>query len=102
MPRQPRRDAPGTLHHVIGRGIERAAIFRSDDDRSDFVTRLAALCRTGQWAVSAWALMPNHFHVLLRTGAAPLYQSMQKRLTGYVVNCNRRHRRHGHLFQHRY
>ena len=40
MPRQPRLDAPGTLHHVMVRGIERRAIFRDDTDRADFVARL--------------------------------------------------------------
>jgi REP-associated tyrosine transposase len=102
MPRQPRLDAPGTLHHVMGRGIERTTIFRSDDDRADFVTRLAALCRDEHWSVYAWALMPNHFHLLVRTGRVPLGQSLQKLLTGYVVNFNRRHKRSGHLFQNRY
>ena len=43
MPRQPRLDAPGALHHVMVRGIERRAIFRDDADRADFVARLAAL-----------------------------------------------------------
>jgi hypothetical protein len=34
MPRQARLDAPGTLHHVMGRGIERTALFRDDHDRA--------------------------------------------------------------------
>jgi putative transposase len=102
MPRQPRLDAPGTLHDILGRGIERTAIFRSDEDRADFVTRLAALARAGAWAVYAWALLPNHFHLLVRTGQRPLCQSMRQLLTGYVVNFNRRHKRSGHLFQNRY
>jgi hypothetical protein len=46
MPRQPRRDAPGTLHHVMVRGIERTPIFRNKPDGADFVARLAVLsCR---------------------------------------------------------
>src|SRR3989338_5518162 len=102
MPRQPRLDAPGTLHHVMGRGIERRKLFQDDTDRDDFVSRLAALCRDGQWSVYAWALMPNHFHLLVRTGPVPLFRSMKKLLTGYVVNFNRRHKRVGHLFQNRY
>ena len=39
MPRQARLDAPGTLHHVIGRGIEGIPIFRTDFDRADFLGR---------------------------------------------------------------
>ena len=102
MPRQPRLDAPGTLHHVMGRGIERTKIFPTDADRTDFVTRLSALCQQGRLVVYAWALMPNHFHLLVRTGTRPLAQSMKQLLTGYVVNFNRRHKRYGHLFQNRY
>lgn len=102
MPRQPRLDAPGALHHVMGRGIARTTIFPTDTDRDDFVTRLAALCQEGSMVVYAWALLPNHFHLLVRTGRTPLAQSMRKLLTGYVVNFNRRHKRYGHLFQNRY
>ena len=41
MPRLARLDAPGILHHVIGRGIERKKIFYNDIDRSDFIDRIA-------------------------------------------------------------
>ncbi len=102
MPRQPRLDAAGALHHVMGRGIEKTKIFRLDSDREDFLARLAGLCRDGHIAVLAWALMPNHFHLLIRTGRQAIHKSMKKLLTGYVVNFNRRHNRYGHLFQNRY
>ena len=45
MPRQPRLDAPGALHHVMGRSIDGTKVFQEDTDRDDFVTRLAALGR---------------------------------------------------------
>jgi putative transposase len=57
MPRQPRLDAPGTLHHVIGRGIEGAKIFRNEEDKSDLLSRVAELCQAGFWMVYAWAPM---------------------------------------------
>ena len=102
MPRQARLDAPGTLHHVMGRGIEGAKIFRNKPDREDFVRRVADLCRGGYIIIYAWALMPNHFHLLIRTREHPLSTGMRKLLTGYVVNFNRRHKRFGHLFQNRF
>lgn len=102
MPRQSRLDTAGALHHVMGRGIEKARIFKGDSDRKDFISRLAGLCREGYVSVLAWALMPNHFHLLVRTGPQLLHKSMRKLLTGYVVNFNRRHKRYGHLFQNRY
>ena len=102
MPRQPRLDAPGTLHHVMGRGIERTRIFRNKIDRNDFLDRLAELSLAEHLKVYAWVLMSNHFHLLVRTGNQPLASNMRKLLTGYVVNFNRRHDRCGHLFQNRY
>ena len=102
MPRLARLDAPGVLHHVIGRGIEKRKIFFNDVDRNDFIERIEGVAQDGAMDVYAWTLMPNHFHLLCKTGNQPLSFSMRKMLTGYVVNFNRRHRRNGHLFQNRY
>ena len=84
------------------RGIERTAIFRDERDRDDFLTRLAACVASGALTVYAWALLPNHLHLLVRTGTRPLARSMRSLLTGYAGAFNRRHRRIGHLFQNRY
>ena len=43
MPRQARIDAPGALHHIVIRGIERSGIFEDDEDRIDFLERLSGL-----------------------------------------------------------
>jgi REP element-mobilizing transposase RayT len=67
----PRLDAPAVLHHVMVRGTERTQLFRTDTDRADFVARLAALAEQGAWTVYAWALLPNHAHLLVRTGPRP-------------------------------
>jgi hypothetical protein len=46
--------------------------------------------------------MPNHFHLLLRTGNTPIARVMRQLLSGYAGRFNRLHRRAGHLFQNRY
>jgi putative transposase len=102
MPRSARIDAPGVLHHVIGRGIERGRIFFDDTDRDDFITRLAAMAHAGYLTIYAWALLPNHFHLLCKTRLQSLSNSMHRLLTGFAVAFNQRHRRHGHLFQNRF
>jgi REP element-mobilizing transposase RayT len=102
MPRQARLDAPDTLHHVMVRGIERTTIFRDDPDRTEFLGRLAALAEQGALTIYAWALLPTHVHLLVRTGRQPLSRSMRCLLTGYAGAFNRRHKRVGHLFQNRY
>ncbi len=102
MPRGARLDAPGTLHHVMLRGIERGNIVYDDEDREDFLTRMGDQARATGSSVYAWALMDNHAHLLLRSGEDGLPVFMRRFLTGYAVACNRRHGRCGHLFQNRY
>ena len=102
MPRGPRLDAPGTLHHVMVRGIDKQTIFIDDRDRNNFVSRLASLVKATESPVYAWALMPNHVHILLKSGPNGLPTLMRRLLTGYAVSYNKRHHRHGHLFENRY
>ena len=102
MPRQARIDAPGALHHVIFRGIERRRIFRDNQDRDSFLKRLGAILLEADTPCYAWALIPNHVHLLLKTGQVPLATVMRRLLTGHAAYFNRRHRRHGKLFQNRY
>ena len=102
MPRQPRLDAPSLLQHVMARGIERRKIFRDDKDRKSFLERLALILEETQTQCYAWSLIPNHFHLLLRTGPTPLSKVMRRLMTGYAVTFNKRHKRIGHLFQNRY
>ena len=102
MPRQPRLDAPGLLQHVMARGVERRELFRDDKDRNSFLDRLADILEKTQTQCYAWALIPNHFHLLIRTGPTPLSKVMRRLMTGYAVTFNKRHERSGHLFQNRY
>jgi REP-associated tyrosine transposase len=102
MPRQSRIDAPGALHHIIARGIERKRIFTDGVDRNNFLNRLENILTETQTACFSWALLPNHAHLLLRTGTTSISTVMRRLLTGYAVSYNFRHRRHGHLFQNRY
>jgi REP element-mobilizing transposase RayT len=50
----------------MARGIERSKIFKDDKDRSSFLDRLADILEETQTQCYAWALIPNHFHILLR------------------------------------
>ena len=102
MPRGPRLDVADALYHVIARGVERRPIFRDDQDRRDFLRRLAVLSGEEEVRVFAFALMDNHFHLVVQRGQRPLGSLMRRLLTGYSGTFNRRHRRVGHLFQNRY
>jgi REP element-mobilizing transposase RayT len=102
MPRQPRLDAAGTLHHIMIRGIERRNIFRDTRDRNNLILRLSLLLPQTRTACYAWSFMSNHAHFLLRSGPSGMADLMRRLLTGYVVTFNKRHRRSGQLFQNRY
>lgn len=95
-------DAPGALYHVIVRGIERRKIFLDDQDRQGFIDRVGNIFEQTGTGCYAWALIPNHFHFLLRTGSALIAAVMRRLLTGHAIYFNRRHRRSGHLFQNWY
>lgn len=102
MPRGARLDYPGTLHHVIMRGIERGVIFKDNDDRSTFMHRMGSLAQGSGTSIYAYALMTNHVHILLKSGERGLSTFMRRLLSEYAQYFNRRHQRIGHLFQNRY
>ncbi|NHQ60923.1 hypothetical protein G9409_10090 [Chlorobium sp. BLA1] len=102
MPRGARLDAPGSLHHVMVRGIERTAIVFDEKDRQDLLNRIGKAAEKTGTVIYAWSLMTNHTHLLLRSGSSGLPTFMRKVLTGYSVSFNMRHHRTGHLFQNRY
>ena len=68
MPRLARLDAPGVLHHVIIRGIERRKIFNENQDRDNFLDRLATLLPETNITCYAWAFLSNHAHFYFEPG----------------------------------
>lgn len=102
MPRQARLDSPGTLHHVIIRGIEKRNIFDDSYDRANIAARIEELVRETGTKIYAWSLMSNHAHILLKSSPYGLSKFMRRLLTGYAITYNLRHKRYGHLFQNRY
>ncbi|HNR13550.1 MAG TPA: transposase [Thermodesulfobacteriota bacterium] len=102
MPRQARLDVPGTLHHIIIRGRPDRKIFTDRIDRQQFLTRLSDVALETSTSIYAWALLPNHAHMLLRSGGEGVSSFMRRLLTSYAIIFNRRHKCSGHLFQDRY
>jgi len=84
------------------RGIERRSIFLDVHDRLDLLTRLERVLEGSGARCYAWALMPNHFHLVLRPKRVPLSRLMARIGTGYARRFNERHDRVGHLFQNRF
>jgi putative transposase len=102
MARPPRVEYAGAVYHVTARGHERGAIFRDDHDRERFLGELARRVEEERWAVHAYCLMTNHYHLLVETPEANLVAGMQRLNARYSQAFNFRHGRKGHLLEGRY
>jgi REP element-mobilizing transposase RayT len=102
MPRDKRLNIVGGIYHLYTRGIERKEIFRDNKDKEEFLSRLADALDKTKSACYAWALMPNHIHLMVRTGKGSLSDIVRRLLTGYAIYFNARHKRRGYLYQNRY
>jgi REP element-mobilizing transposase RayT len=102
MARRPRVFAPGLLYHVIVRGNQGRKTFRFDDDYRAYLDRLERYRVKFRVRIYAYCLMPNHVHLLLESGSAPLGKFMQGLQQSYTQYFNRSYRKVGHLFQGRY
>ena|SRR3989339_1019293 len=102
MPRQARINLPGLLYHIMARGIERRSIFKEKTDYLEFIERLKNSLKENNCQCFAWSLMPNHFHLLIRSGKNGITGMMRELMTGYAMCFNHRYKRAGHLFANRY
>lgn len=102
MARPLRIQYPGAYYHVTCRGNERREIFRDDGDRRKFLVLLARSLEIYCVALFVYVLMPNHFHLVLRTLKANLSEFMRHFNICYTMAFNWAHGRVGHLYQGRY
>lgn len=102
MARPLRIEFPGAVYHVTGRGNERRAIFREDEDRRAFLDILADVRLRYNWLCHAYCLMENHYHVVIETPEGNLSIGMRQLNGIYTQRFNKRHGRVGHLLQGRF
>jgi len=102
MARPPRVEVPGALYHVIARGNQRRLVFRDAVDYHRYLELLARYQRRHGFTLYAYALLPNHLHLLISPARLPLAKSMQGLQQAYTRHFNQRHRLVGHCFQGRY
>lgn len=102
MARRPRNDAPDTWHHAMNRGLARRTIFESAADMRKFLALVAREVRRGRIELHAYSLLPNHFHLLIRSVVGELSRAMRRIQNGYARWFNRSRRRDGPLFKGRF
>ena len=102
MPRQPRIQFEDAAYHVMQRGVDKQLIVRDDQDRLMLIELLAKAVIEHRLSLTAYCLMDNHLHALIRTRKPNLAVGMKLFQQTYVRRFNDRHRRIGPLFQGRY
>jgi putative transposase len=100
--RKPRIDFSGALYHVIARGNQGQRVFQDDRDLALYQQLLAEYKGQCHCSVYAYALMPNHIHILIETGQISLSRLMHRLQFRYTLRANLKYKTHGHLFQGRY
>lgn len=103
MARLPRLVIPNHPHHIIQEGNDRQLIFRDDEDYQRFLGWLKESAREFKVSVHAYALMPNHLHLLASpTTEEGLARMMQRVGRYYVPWFNQKYARLGGLFRGRF
>lgn len=102
MSRPLRVEFPGAIYHVMCRGNARQRIFQDEADHQRLVDGLAVTVSRYGWELFSFVLMPNHFHLFLRTPQPSLSRGMQYLASGYANWFAKRHRCPGHLLQGRF
>ncbi len=102
MPRRPRFDRLGLLHHIMNRGLARRTVFETREDVRVFLALLALAVHQGRIELHAYAILSTHFHLLVRSLDGHLSETMRRVENAYARWFNRKRRRDGPLFRGRF
>jgi len=92
----------GAIYHVYNRLARGERCFENDEVADAFVELLRDLTQRDGITVFAWALLPTHFHIALRTGAISLDRPMRSLQQRTARRINARLQLFGPLWQGRY
>ncbi len=102
MARPLRIQYPGAQYHIISRGNGGQNIFQDDKDYLIFLEELKKVIDDYNWISFGYCLMPNHYHLFIKTLDPNLSVGMRQLNGNYTQRSNIRHGRYGHLFQGRF
>jgi putative transposase len=92
---------PESIYHVMCRGSDKKLIAHDAVDFENLSAGLSRVATRYRWEVFAWCLMPNHYHVVLRSEQAAFSRGFQVLNQTHSIRTNKRHGRSAHLFRNR-
>jgi len=92
----------GAIYHVFNRVARGDRILGQEDEAARFVGLLKEVFERDQVTVLAWSVLPNHYHLALRTGPVSLDRPMRSVHQRFSRQFNGKHRIFGPLWQGRY
>lgn len=101
MPRRPRVEMVG-YYHIVNRGVEQRVVYKEREDFEMFLEILCSACTLYRVTLHAYALMNNHYHLLLETKSENLSKYMKHVNASYAIYFNKKYKRSGHLWQGRF
>ena len=102
MPRKPRIEFRGAIYHVYQRGNNKEYIFKNEIEKGFFIKQIKENMLLYNYEILAFAIMDNHYHIIIRTNETPLNKIMHSINTVYGKSYNFNHTRTGHVFENRY
>lgn len=102
MPTKKRITVPGTLAHIMARGISGKPVFKDNEDRQYFLDLFAEEINKTGYICYAWALMSTHYHFVVRCSEKPLHMLMRNLNSKYAKYLNRKNGERGYVFQDRF
>ena len=102
MTRQLRIEYKNAVYHIMARGQRKENIFKSDEDREEFLLKLEIVKNKYDLKVHTYCLMDNHYHLLLETPNANLSLAMHHLNAGYSNYFRKKHDLNGSIFQGRF
>ena len=103
MSRPLRLEYSGAWYHVMNRGRRNEDIFFTNQDYNEFIKVLKEASALWNLNISAYCLMPNHYHLLVQTPDTVYISHCMRHINGvYAQRFNREHDKEGQLFRGRY
>lgn len=91
MPRRPRIEMVG-YYHIVNRGVEQRIIYHDKDDFAMFFEIICSACTLYHAQVHAYALMSNHYHLLVETKEEDLSKFMKHINASYAIYFNKKNK----------